>query len=125
MSRVRYLLCSLGGKLWRIKRHADWHMSIIKNVVQLTPLKVVICQSLLKAVDLVTVKQQYNYGNKSSLTLKADSLSDLNQVLESLLYSNTLYEPKGAIDIITLVYRSSRALIPVQIIYQPQALIVT
>jgi len=77
----------------------------------------------LKAFDLVTVKQQYNYDNKSSLTLKADSLSDLNQVLESLLYSNTLYEPKGAIDIITLVYRSSRALIPVHVIYKPQPIL--
>ena len=77
----------------------------------------------LKAVDLVTVKQQYNYGNKSSLTLKADNLSDLNQVLLSLLYSNTLYEPKGAIDIVTVVYRSSRVLIPLHVIYKPQPIL--
>ena len=77
----------------------------------------------LKAVDLITVKQQYNYGNKSSLTLKADNLSDLNQVLLSLLYSNTLYEPKGAIDIVTVVYRSSRVLIPLHVIYKPQPIL--
>ena len=45
-----------------------------------------------KNFDLV--RYQYNYGNKSSLTLKAASLPDLNQVLQSLMYSNTMYEPK-------------------------------
>ena len=40
------------------------------------------------------VRYQYNYGNKSSLTPKAATVPDLNQVLQSLMYSNTVYEPK-------------------------------
>ena len=44
--------------------------------------------------NLDLVRYKYNYGNKSSLTLESASLPDLNQVLQSLMYSNTKYEPK-------------------------------
>jgi len=65
-----------------------------------------------------------NRDHKRSVTIYSRSLKNVNALLETLHYQNTVYESRGATDVLTVRYGTHKAQIPINIEHIKQPVLV-
>ena len=65
-----------------------------------------------------------NIDNKRSLTISSNTMGSMNRALGSLRYQNTIYEPRGATDVLTVRYGTHKAQIPIVIQHDKQPVLI-